>query len=562
MTIQTLRLPLALMLLLAAPAIPSGQVARAGGTRAEALRTLGDRLSQGRTSGLPTKCGLPAVAAAVRAGASLSTQERLALFSVLQRQERQTSLVTVDHLFKFHFDTTGIDAPAILDSAGRRIPGTARAFVDSAASIAGNVYRYETGTLGFLPPPADGTLGGGPEYDIYIYNLGSDTYGLTTPDNGIADGGTSSTFIEIHNDFSFVSPAANRGIPSLRVTLAHEFHHAIQIGAYGYWPADVWFHEITSVWMEDMAYHGENDYINYLFSTESQFRTPDVPLTYTFSSIMYSRGILGKYFTKKFGAPTMLHIWQHIRSADPLTAIDATLRALPTPTTLGVAFADWALWNYYTGPRADTVNYYDEAAIFPVINETYYDLISPSQTTTGSLSCLATDYRGYSTGSDTVTVALVNMNTTCPAGAQTSSPYTLTVSRNRPDDSYRSIAGNLFLRLDVSNSSQWVTWAIDRHGLSASAAGEGSAFPNPFYPGNGGMLYMPAEADGGTLSVYSSGMELVYSGPLQTQQRLGQRVFAWNGLTKGNSPAPTGVYLFVLSLQGRTVTGKFALVRR
>jgi hypothetical protein len=161
-----------------------------------------------------------------------------------------------------------------------------------------------------------------------------------------------------------------------------------------------------------------------------------------------------------------------------------------------------------------------------------------------------------------VTVALANLDTGCPAGAPASSPFTLTVSRNKPDATYRAIAGGLFLKLDVTNASQWIAWSIGRLGPTTTSTGEGSAFPNPFNPGGGGVLYFPAEADQGTLAVFSSGMELVYSRFVQTQSRLGQRVFTWDGLTNRNAVAPTGVYIFVLSLPGRTVTGKFALVRR
>jgi hypothetical protein len=550
-------------------AMPATAQIRPSGTnmRAEARRTLATRFSPAGSEGLPVKCGLPILSAAIHQRATLGAQERSALNSLLERPDLQTSVVADSSRFRFHFDTTGTDAPALLASDGTRIPGTARAFVDSAIAIMAHVYQYETGTLGFHPPPGDGTLGGGPEYDIYIYNLGSSTYGFTTPDIPPdipeVEGGTYSTSIEIHNDFSFVTPPANRGIPSLRVTLAHEFHHAIQIGSYGYWTNDIWFHEITSVWMEDVVYHGENDYLSYLFYSDSQFRLPGVALT-AYDFIMYSRGILGKYLTKRFGINTMLHIWQNIHSIAPLPAIDLTLRQLPSPVTssLGVAFAEWILWNYYTGPRADSVNYYSEAALFPVITETYYDLISPTQQVTGSLPCLASAYFGYATGADTVTVALANLTPDCPSNSPASSPYTLTVSRNRPDDSYRAIAGGLSLKLDVANQSQWFAWVIGRQGPGATSVGEGSAYPNPFHPGEGGLLYMPANSDEGTLSVYSSGMELVYSASRQTQSRLGQRVFTWDGTTKANSVAPTGIYLFVLTLPGRTVTGKFALVRR
>lgn len=550
-----------LAFLVPAAPVPAQQRAPATAIRAGAQRILAARFLPAGSQGLPVKCGLPILSAAIRHRTTLGANERSALSSLLQRVDRQTSVIADNGRFKFHFDTTGGDAPALLDSAGHRVPGTARAFVDSAAAIMANVYQYETGTLGFQAPPDDGTLGGGPEYDIYIYDLGPDTYGLTTPDMLVAEGGTSTTFMEIHNDFSFVSPPANRGIPSLRVTLAHEFHHAIQIGSYGYWTNDVWFHEITSVWMEDVVYHGENDYLNYLFSFDSQFQLPGTALT-AYDNIMYSRGILGKYFAKRFGPNTMLHIWQNIRTVAPLPAIDLTLHQLPSSTTLGVAFAEWALWNYYTGPRADSVTYYNEAALFPVMTETYYDLISPSQQVSGSLSCLATAYYGYVTGTDTVTVALANLDTDCPSNSPAASPFTLTVSRNKPDDSYRAIEGNLYLRLDVANPSQWFAWTIGRQGPGTTGVAEGSAFPNPFHPGEGGLLYMPANADQGSLAVYSSGMELVYSASLQTQSRLGQRVFAWDGRTNRNTLSPSGIYLFVLTLPGRTVTGKFALVRR
>ena len=226
---------LSAVLLVAAPA-PAQQRSPATIARAQAQQILASRFSPAGGEGLPVKCGLPVLSAAIQSRATLSAGERSALATLLGRAELQTSVVADSPRFRFHFDTTGTDAPALLDSAGHRIAGTARAFVDSAIAIMANVYRYETGTLGFHPPPGDGTLGGGSdEFDVYIYDVsgayGAGTYGVTTPDIAVQEGGTSSTFMEIHNDFAFVSPPANRGIPSLRVTLAHEFHRSAPTGS-------------------------------------------------------------------------------------------------------------------------------------------------------------------------------------------------------------------------------------------------------------------------------------------------------------------------------------------
>jgi len=547
--------------LAALAALCPGAPAQEYGARAQAYALLASRLRGPGGTGLPVKCGLPGLASAVHARSALEAGPRAALGVLQGRQERQATLVTTDGLFKFHFDTTGIDAPAFLDTAGNRIPGTARAFADSAAVVMGRVYQVEILGLGYPMPPQDGTLGGGNEYDIYILNLG-DLYGETTPDVFGPDGATSTTFIEIHNDFSFVTPKKNRGLPALEVTLAHEFHHAIQIGSYGFWPGDSWFHEITSVWMEDVVYHGVNDYLNYLFAPGSQFFSPGTPLTTANGGIEYSRGIFGKFMTKFYGRDVMRHVWENARSSSPLPALDATLRSLASPQSLSIAFADWTLWNYYTGPRADTANYYSEGALFPVMAQQYYDLISPSQSTSSSLSCLAAAYSGYVAGADTVTVALANVNSACPAGAQTSASYTLTVSRTKFDDTYRVIPDGLYMSLNVADQSSWVAWEIGRGGPVAGSAKEGSAFPNPFRTCAGSALYFPVDADAGTVVIYSAGMELVYNGFQQSAPRLGQRVLSWNGISNSGRQAPTGVYIFFLSLPGRTVTGKFALVRQ
>ena len=515
---------------------------------------------RGVSGGEPDKCGIHVIASAMEHRSQLSSAQRNALSILQTRPSLDTSIVS--NGFRVHFDTTGANTPALLDSAHVRIPGSAFAYADSVASIAAYVYNYQTSVLGYPPPPPDGDLGGGSEYDIYVENLGVGLYGETTPDLDVADGGTSTTFIEIHNDFSFVTPKKNRGIPALEVTLAHEFHHAIQIGAYGFWPADSWFHEITSVWMEDVVYHGVNDYVNYLFVPGSQFFSPGTPLTLANGLIEYSRGIFGKFMTKHYGHDTMRHVWENARGSSPLPALDATLRALAPPASLSLAYADWTLWNYYTGPRADTARSYDEGALFPTMAEQYYDLISPTQQTSASLSCLGGAYTGYVAGVDTVTVALANVNSACPAGAQSSAAYTLTVSRIRADDTYRPIPDNLYLRLDVADQTSWVAWTIGREGPVAGSAPEGTAFPNPYRPLTGSLLYFPANAEQATLIIYSSGMELVYNGQQQPQARLGQNVLTWDGRTNSGREAPTGVYLFMLSLPGRRVTGKFALVRQ
>jgi len=550
--------PLLILLLLFSTMVVQGQV-RPGpdDPRLQALEILENRFRPSGRDQVNDKCGLHVIAQAIRERGALTGSQRSALSIVQTRPSLQTSLVKDG--FCIHFDTTGINTPALLDSLHRRIPGSAVAYADSVASIASYVHIYVTSVLGFAAPPSDGSLGGGPEFDIYVEDLGPGLYGQTTPDIDVVNGGTSTSFIEIHNDFSFVSPAQNRGLPAMRVTLAHEFTHAVTIGSYGFWLSDIWFHEISATWMEDVVFHGINDYLNYLFSAESQFQTPDVPLP-TNDFIYYSRAIWGKYLTKKFGRDAMLHIWQTAHGMAPIPATDYTLRT-QYGSSLAAAFAEWTLWNYFTGPRADTVRYYDEGRLFPLIAETPYGLNVPTQQVTGTLPCLSSTYAAFLTGNDTVTVALANINTSCSPGAATPLPYSYTVASYRPADTYRAIAGGLFLAFSVADPTQWAVWDIDRTGAAVPQVAENRPYPNPFRPGNGGAVYVPTAADEADVAVYASSMDLVYHDHQQATSHLGQSVFVWDGRTNAGATVPSGIYVYVLKTGGRLQTGKIAVVR-
>ena len=108
--------------------------------------------------------------------------------------------------------------------------------------------------LGFPAPPADdgdgAERGGDGRYDVYVCDVASP--GLGELAATVADPpGSGFSYIVVDNDYrkSEVAPLANAGLDQLRVSLAHELFHAIQIGASrGRLPE--WLAESTAVWME------------------------------------------------------------------------------------------------------------------------------------------------------------------------------------------------------------------------------------------------------------------------------------------------------------------------
>ncbi len=79
-----------------------------------------------------------------------------------------------------------------------------------------------------LPPPSDNTGGGDDKYDVYIVNQGAGLYGYTEFENKVGAVNWTS-FIVIDNDYVGYYSS---GIEGMLVTVAHEFHHGIQVGNY------------------------------------------------------------------------------------------------------------------------------------------------------------------------------------------------------------------------------------------------------------------------------------------------------------------------------------------
>ena len=536
-----------------------------GADNSAAIRRLLSEQGVAPPEGEPVKCGLPAVFHALAIRREAGGERLQAVEKVLTRPVMQVS--TRRGAFRVHYDTSGIDAPALLDQNSAHIPGTAEAFVDSIFSSLSYMLPFESVTLGYGPLVGDGTLGGGPEYDIVLMELGA-MYGYTTPDTWPPEGGMSSTFITIDNDFAFVYPLQNRGLPALRVTLAHELHHALQIGNYGYWTDHAFFYEITSTWMEDVVYPDVDDYLNYLAGYGGHFRMPDK----SFSSndlIMYSRSLWGHFISKRYSRDVMRMCWEQVRSAPPLQAINNALKAQGSEFV--TAFAEWTLWNLFTGPRSNPGKYYPDGADYPSMVQVPFEYVPPARDVSGSLAALGSRYYQVIGSPDTMTVILSNLDL---AGAGSVVPpnraYAYHFRSTRSDESYRLTPLGIYARLDVADLSAWSTWYVMgdtvRRNYDPELLVEGKSFPNPFVPGTHARVCLPVKTDNpvrGTLYVFAGGIDLVYSsasvlsGLYQDRQ-----MFFWDGKDNDGRLVPSGVYVYVLELEEKRLRGKIAVVRK
>jgi hypothetical protein len=261
--------------------------------------------------------------------------------------------------------------------------------------------------------------------------------------------------------------------------------------------------------------------------------------------------------------------WEFVVGARPVAAIDMALGS--AGSNFPAAFADWSYWNVFTGSHAVSGKYYPQGIWYPPIAQTAAEVTAGGWSRTGTLEVLAAKYYQVTTGQDTMTVAVVNTDMQASlAGTPLTSQYTLSLRYDQPDPTYRKTPIGLYASLQVADPSKWITWYIMGDSVQGNydPAGliEGTSFPSPFIPGEQPTLYIPVsdqQAVEGQLYVYSAGMDLVYSSPTTSSvSYLTKQMFRWDGRTDGGGYAPTGVYLYVLELPGRRLTGKVAVIRR
>lgn len=513
------------------------------------------------------KCAFSDINAKVRSGSILATRPSLA-----------HTFISPSGRFAVHYDTEGVNAVPPADNNGNGVPD----FVDSAAVYCDYSYEVEVNALGYRPPPPDNNAGGTQEYDLYLIEIGvqSGNYGYTQGGDIIGTGGTDgrkNSFMVADNNFSAEDrhgPHNTRvfyttGYSALKVTVAHEFHHMVQLG-YGDSPQFSVFHEMSSTWMEYRVYPEVPDYRQYLPRLFGNLADRNFGKTSDYS-IGYDYGILGQFLYKRYGDDLLRNVWENIGTEqNPYLALASAF------STRGASFeAEWCSflpWFYYTGYRARDDHYFAEAAMYPTVNFASVKTFSePSVSATGTMRPLEFRYLRFLLPSpggataDTLDIGLANTHIES-AAARTLTPSLYTVNcASQPFGNAVPVPGtSYFVELDNPDGHICFLPPLVNSGYMIVSRGP---YPNPCDPRQDGTAYFPVPDNAQpetpvTLTVYNAALEVVYTRTGNFTVNNQYRVLPWNCQTANGDYAGSGVYIFVTECNGTTLTGKIALINR
>lgn len=254
-----------------------------------------------------------------------------------------------------HYVGSTDDAPDLTDTTpANGVPD----YVDNASAIFEEVWFAEVTTYGYREPKSDDSSandGGSPAIDVYIADVGAEgLYGYCTTDDPNAGEGSPyqyfdfSAYCVVDDDFSPSQFPGVAGLDALRVTMAHEFFHAVQ---FAYDAAeDRWFMESSATWIEDEVYDTIND--NWQYLPKSPIGQPQVPLDSNNKFNVYGDWIFHRFFVESSPGsdPIVIrHAWEYA-DADSngpdkysLKAIGAVVKDLGA--RFRWMFADFAMWN-------------------------------------------------------------------------------------------------------------------------------------------------------------------------------------------------------------------------
>ncbi|KAA3611253.1 MAG: T9SS C-terminal target domain-containing protein [Calditrichaeota bacterium] len=475
---------------------------------------------------------------------------------------RQMQIQSPKGKFILHYDTTDVHSVPLEDISQNGIPD----FIDSAAVFFDYSWEIEIDQLGFEAPKD--ILGNEVQtYTIVFSSLSSFDYGYTLTEQIVnsASGTFYTSFIEMDNDFQN-SGLATKGFDGMRVTAAHEFNHAIQLG-YPVWEnvnpfAQRYFLEMLSTWLEEVLYPDVNDYYAYL---PGLFRSVQ-SLRFTSQSNMYGNGIYFHMLAEQYNPQVTIEILETIgeESVVALNAMDIVLKK--KGSSFSESLNDYGKWMYFTGSRSVADQFFNDAADFPEIeisesaqyngstivefetkvnSESFYYISVDSILQTGGLASI-------STNSDNPDIRLNHFN------SENMNSFSVSSGVNQPlvlDFIPQDIA---FLVSNSRDTSVTANFTFIPDSTIKPPDGSKVVFgPNPAKV-EIGVSYFYAVPANAKISIFDLNQHPVQTLKNESSEKI---TLPWDLRDKNDKPLSSGIYYFVVVSDDKKQVGKIAVVR-
>ena len=239
-------------------------------------------------------------------------------------------------------------------------------FANEVATAADSSQRYTVDIMNFRNHIPDSDM----LYDIYIKQLPNGSYGWNCP-----DGDDGASWVVIDDDYIGANYSTS-GLDAMKISIAHEYFHAIQRAYVPVPGQNSFFYELSSIWIEDLIYPDINDYIFFSQYGDDYFSNPERNMN---SYNGYGLGLYGHYLNEIYDNQIMQRIWEeysfisqndNLDNESVFDAIDSVLDngVFNYNSTFVDTWLDFNSRNLFNGIQNSEFHYYSDQFSFNPIS--------------------------------------------------------------------------------------------------------------------------------------------------------------------------------------------------
>lgn len=485
------------------------------------------------------KCGTVAILEGRFKGMPTEEERRLRV---------QATYLSPSGKFRMNYDVTGANAVPTADTNSNGIPD----YIERAARYIDEAWQLQVATQGFRDPV------GNTVYNVFFEQIGF--YGYTQPSGG-------RTFIVVHRNFEGFPPNTDpegNVWGALKVTMAHEFKHAVQY-ATNQWTGDagrtVWV-EMDATMMEEVQYPQVNDYWNYLRSA-SIFTNPNGSTPGSYPHVTWML-----HYHERLGIGFWRDVWETVGASGmnmfPAVSVNLTPRNLSYTETFSMNHA----WHFASGDFSRPGFGFVDRQQFPTPNMTQRVVIPDSLMPPATVNRSAARYYRLQRGPTTAGAIQVSVDHSLLRTGVTLLAYksdgTIETQSRIGDESgtIRLSTGWVwddldFLGMVVANASESATLGY-RYRIDSESVPETPTLrqnhPNPFNPSTRIIFTLPRRQNVRleVFDVLGRSVALLVDGQRNSGRH--ELDFDAGGLA-------SGVYVYLLSTQDGVRVRRMTLIR-
>ena len=239
-------------------------------------------------------------------------------------------------------------------------------FANEVAAAADSSQKYTVDIMNFRNHIPDSDM----LYDIYIKQLPNGSYGWNCP-----DGNDGASWVVIDDDYIGANYSTS-GLDAMKISIAHEYFHAIQRAYVPVPGQNSFFYELSSIWIEDLIYPDINDYIFFSQYGDDYFSNPERNMN---SYNGYGLGLYGHYLNEIYDNQIMQRIWEeysfisqndNLDNESVFDAIDSVLDndIFNYNSTFVDTWLDFNSRNLFNGIQNSEFHYYSDQFSFNPIS--------------------------------------------------------------------------------------------------------------------------------------------------------------------------------------------------